>query len=59
MGWKNRKPKGEIPSDGSEGTWAKRSDKRMNYGKNADKYLDKKYEPPEVKRRASTEKPPT
>ncbi len=50
--------KSEIPDKGNGGEWAKRNDRRVNYGTKADEYLDDKYEPSKVERRAATDKPP-
>ena len=49
-----------IRSKGTEGSWEKRNDKRMNYGTKADQYNDKKYQgdTKPAKREAGTDRPP-
>lgn len=49
---------GKIRSKGYEDSGDKARDKNFNYGSKADKYQDKKYDPPRVKREAAGRKPP-
>jgi hypothetical protein len=50
--------KHQIPDKGTPNAWSKPGDRRTNYGTKADQYMDKKYGPSKVERRADTGKPP-